>query len=79
MLSRSSSPTAAASPLWSITANSFAPFAASTSEKRATVSATDTGLTFVTSWSSLIGSRCPDPRSGGHELLLVGRLHPPAW
>ena len=49
MLSRSSSPTAAASPLWSITANSFAPFAASTSEKRATVSATDTGLTFVTS------------------------------
>jgi hypothetical protein len=41
-------PAVLASPLWSITANSFIPFAATSSDRRATVSATNKGLSFVT-------------------------------
>jgi hypothetical protein len=49
LVSRNSSPAASASPLWSITANSLIPFSAISSDMRATVSATDRGLSFVTS------------------------------
>ena len=46
LVSRSSSPAALASPLWSITANSLTPFDSSSFVIRATVSPTDTGLVF---------------------------------
>jgi len=51
-VSRSSSPAASASPLWSMTANSFMPFAATNSDIRPTVSGTDLGLALTTTPSA---------------------------
>lgn len=47
-----SRPTSRASPLWSMTANTSIRRAATTAERRATVSASDHGLTFVTTAAS---------------------------
>ena len=47
-VSRSSSPACSASARWSITANSFMPFAKNSSVRRSTVAATGRGLSLVT-------------------------------
>src|SRR5271166_405668 len=53
MVSRSFSPAWLASALWSITANSFMPFAATISLRRETVPATERGLSLVTMSASI--------------------------